>query len=160
MISVVYSKGSLLCFPNGIGIVERINITKGWSPLSFQAALCSLSSLMNGALERWNTKLTMKSEVGYYFSCLQQLLCCCQSRGVVCWVPPLTFHTHAGIKSKDVPITVSASASYFANAYKWMAPPPPRQGREHRQHFKSHELWSRHSWNAEGPNRKLLTRLS
>lgn len=45
---LVYSKGSLLPFPNGTVIMERINITKGLSPLRFRTEPGHPSCLMNG----------------------------------------------------------------------------------------------------------------
>lgn len=62
-------------------------------------------------------KMTMKSEVCYYLSCLQQLLCLL-SDCIVCIVHLLTALRHADIKYKDDPITFAATASHFANAYK------------------------------------------
>lgn len=59
----------------------------------------------------------MKSEVCYYLSCLQQLLYFL-SDCIVCIVHALTTLRHADIKYKDDPITFSATASHFANAYK------------------------------------------
>ena len=62
-------------------------------------------------------QMTMKSEVCYYLSCLQQLLYLL-SDCIVCIVHLLTAVRHADIKYKDDPITFSATASHFANVNK------------------------------------------
>lgn len=61
--------------------------------------------------------MTMKSEICYYLSSLQQLLYLL-SDCIVCTVHLLTALRHADIKYKDDPIIFSATSSHFANAYK------------------------------------------